>query len=87
MQEILSRFVKVRGYSWKKESQNGLTQPSQASTTAPVGRHFRQSSHSICDLQILPLEKNRRDNMNRKVRESFFINKFNCVLEGLNIKC
>ena len=26
-------------------------------------------------------------NMNRKVRESFFINKFNSVVDGLNIKC
>ena len=64
-----------------------VLKPSQENTTAPVGRHFRQLNHSVCDLQILPLEKNWRHNMNRKVRESFYINKFNSVVDGLNIKC
>ena len=64
-----------------------VVQPSQVNTSAPVGLHFRQSNHSVCDLEIVPIERNRRDNITRKVRESFFIKKYDTVENGLNIKC
>ena len=55
--------------------------------TAPVGIHFRQPGHSIHDLEIIPLEKIRQENsLLRKIRESFYIQKFNCVSKGLNKK-
>ena len=55
--------------------------------TAPVGIHFGQPGHSIHDLEIIPLEKIRQENsLLRKIRESFYIQKFNCVSKGLNKK-
>ena len=63
-----------------------ITQPSQANTTAPVGVHFRSNGHSLCDLEFIPIEKVHGDNMTRKVREHFLINKFDSVNKGLNIK-
>ena len=55
-------------------------------TTAPVGAHFRSQGHSVCDLEIVPIEKIRQDNQTRKVQESYHIRKFNCVRDGLNIR-
>ena len=63
-----------------------IIQYSQADTSAPVGVHFRSQGHSICDLEIIPIEKVSGDNMTRKVRESFFIKKFDTVDKGLNLK-
>lgn len=63
-----------------------VIQPGQENTSAPVGQHFRSTSHSICDLEIIPIEQIRQDDMTRKVRESYFIKKFRSVTNGLNIK-
>ena len=63
-----------------------IIQASQENTSAPVGLHFRSSGHSVCDMEIIPVEKNRSDSITRKVRESFYINKFDTVNNGLNIK-
>ena len=50
---------------------------------------IRQSNHSVCDLEIVPIERNRRDNITRKVRESFFIKKGSgeCSDVKLNLNC
>ena len=43
--------------------------------------------HSYADLSFIPIEKIRsRDSMVRKVRESYYIQKFNSVRSGLNKK-
>ena len=70
-----------------REHRGTVIQPAQADTTAPVGMHFRQPSHTYSNLQIIPFEKIlSEDPMVRKVRESFWINKFNTVHKGLNKK-
>ena len=63
-----------------------IIQSSQENTSAPVGAHFRGSGHSICDLEIVPIEKVRQENLTRKVRESLFIRRFDTVNCGLNIR-
>ena len=55
-------------------------------TTAPVGVHFRGQGHTVCDLEIIPIEKVRQCAVTRKVRESMYINKFDSVLSGLNVR-
>ena len=64
-----------------------MIQKGQEDTTAPVGVHFRQAGHSIHDLEIIPVERVRqKNNLLRKIRESFYIEKFNSVNKGLNKK-
>ena len=54
-----------------------VVQQCHVNTTAPVGVHFRSQGHSVCDLEIIPIEKIRQDNpLVRKVRESFYMDKF-----------
>ena len=63
-----------------------IIQPAQENNSAPVGCHFRSNGHAVCDLEITPIEHVTCDDLTRKVRESFYIQKFNTVLDGLNIK-
>ena len=64
-----------------------ITQLGQENTQAPVGVHFRAPGHSYADVSFIPIEKIRsRDSMVRKVRESYYIQKFNSVRSGLNKK-
>ena len=64
-----------------------VTQLGQENTQAPVGVHFRSPGHTYADLAFLPIEQIRsRDNMVRKVRESYYIKKFETVRGGLNKK-
>ena len=61
-----------------------ITQLGQENTEDPVGVHFRAPGHSYADLSFIPIEKIRsRDTMVRKVRESYYIQKFNSVRSGL----
>ena len=70
-----------------REHRGTVIQPSHVNTTAPVGLHFRQSSHSVCDLNFTPFESiNSKDPLVRKIREAYWINKFNSACRGLNIK-
>ena len=49
--------------------------------------HFRLPGHSVCDLQLIPIEKIKsKDTLVRKVREKYLINKFDSAYNGLNIK-
>ena len=63
-----------------------IIQPAQDNTSAPVGVHYRKAGHSICDLEMIPIEKIRQDGRTRKSRERFYIQKFDVVRAGLNIK-
>ena len=84
-------------YSYRREKKEAkerlrghrgtITQLGQENTQAPVGVHFRAPGHSYADLSFIPIEKIRsRDSMVRKVRESYYIQKFNSVRSGLNKK-
>ena len=54
-----------------------VTNQSQSETTLPVGSHFRLPGHSHSDMRLTPLEKIKsKDPFVRKVRESFYIAKF-----------
>ena len=86
-----SRMVKTRF----SEHLGSVTQPSQASTSKPVGVHFRSEGHSHCDMKILPIEKVRSsDRFVLEARERYWINKYNSVKvksmdimeHGMNIK-
>ena len=47
----------------------------------------KSQGHSVCDLEIIPIEKIRQDNpLVRKVRESFYIDKFDSAKNGLNVR-
>ena len=54
-----------------REHRGTVIQPGQVHTTAPVGVHFRLPGHSLCDLQLIPIEKNNsKDTLVRKVCEN-----------------
>ena len=57
------------------------TQPSQADTVKPIGRHFREPGHDPHNhLVMLPVEKiQSKDPFIRKAREAFYIKKFNTL--------
>ena len=64
-----------------------MVQKGQDQTTAPVGVHFRQPGHSIHDLEMIPIEKVRKeDTLLRKTRESYYIERLDTVNKGLNKK-
>ena len=66
-----------------------IKQLGQENTQAPVGVHFRAPGNSYADIFFIPIEKIRsRDSMVRKVRdwESYYIQKFNSLMSGLNKK-
>ena len=64
-----------------------VVQKGQDQTTAPVGVHFRQPGHSIHDLEMIPIEKVRKeDSLLSKTRESYYIERFDTVNKGLNKK-
>ena len=67
------RFAEHRGYVNNKDE-------SQA-----TGEHFNLPGHSLSDMTITILEKVRsNDDLYRKERETYFINKFNTYYHGLN---
>ena len=50
-----------------------------------TGEHFNLPGHTLSDLRITILEKVRsNDDMYRKERERYFIQKFNTYYKGLN---
>ena len=50
-----------------------------------TGQHFNQPGHSLSDLKITVIEKQKNeDDMYRKERERYFINKFNTFHKGMN---
>ena len=52
---------------------------------ATTGGHFNLPGHSLANLKIIILEKvKKNDEMYRKQREKYFINKFNTFYEGIN---
>ena len=63
-----------------------IIQPSQENCSAPKGIHFKSPGHSISDLRIIPIEHVKDGDLRRKVRESFYIQKFDTVYNGLNIR-
>ena len=70
---LKTRFLEHKGYIKNKK----LNQP--------TGHHFNSPGHSIDDLKIFIIEKVRKqDDVYRKIREQFHINKFNTYYEGMN---
>ena len=50
-----------------------------------TGEHFNSPGHSLSDLSIIVLEKvKKNDNLYRKEREEYFIQKCNTFYKGLN---
>ena len=53
-------------------------------TIAHVGVHFRLPGDSLCDLQLIPIEKiNSKDTLVRKVCEKYLISKFDAAYKWL----
>ena len=51
----------------------------------PTGYHFNQPGHSISDMRITVLEKvKHKDELYRREREKYFINKFDTFKNGMN---
>ena len=51
----------------------------------PTGAHFNLPGHSLADLKVLILEQTKyNDELYRKIREEYLINKFNTFNKGLN---
>ena len=65
---------------------NSIVQACQATTTLPVGEHFRSAGHSVADFAFTPIEKIFGGVFVRKAREKRLINKFNLIDYGLNKK-
>ena len=77
------------------EHLGSVTQPSQESTTKPVGVHFRSPGHTHANMVFLPVEKIRsKDKFVMEARESYWIDKYKSVKvtdsetieHGLNLK-
>ena len=64
---------------------NTILQDCHASTSAPVGQHFRSIGHSHTDFQVTPFEKIYSRNAHiRKAREAYLIDKYQLLTRGLN---
>ena len=64
-----------------------IRQNCHQNTMAPVGQHFRGRGHSAENFEFTPFEKIYSKNIFvRKIRERYFINKFNMIDAGLNKK-
>ena len=73
--ELRKRFSDHKGYIENKHL-NTVT-----------GFHFNSVGHSLDNVKILIIEKVRKlDTQYRKERETYLINKFNTMYEGLNKK-
>ena len=58
---------------------------SNEDTTKPTGAHFNSPGHSLKDMKVTIIEKvKKEDDMYRKVREKYHIEKFNTFHQGLN---
>ena len=69
------------------EHVGSATQPSQATTTKPVGEHFRLPGHSHADMVFLPIEQVRvKDRFVLEARESYWIKNYDSLDKGLNKK-
>ena len=54
-------------------------------TDTPTGAHFNTPGHSLSDMKIIILEQVKvQDQLYRKEREHYFINKFNTYHQGMN---
>ena len=54
----------------------------------PCGIHFSKPGHSLQDIQAIAFEKVfREDPIFRKERESYWINKYQAIEHGANLKC
>ena len=53
-----------------------------------VGRHFNQPGHSVADMRICGIERvlPRGDPAIRKIRESLWIDRYDCIANGANIR-
>ena len=52
-----------------------------------TGDHFNLPGHSLANMKVSILEAvKKNDDLNRKERETYFINKFNTYYHGLNKK-
>ena len=72
---LQARFADHRGYVTNKHLNKA------------TGVHFNLPGHSIADMEVTILEKVlNKDSNFRKIRETFFIEKFNTKYKGLNRK-
>ena len=71
-----------------QEHRGSATNPSEANTNKPVGKHFRLPGHGLKDMNILPIEKlQSNDPWIRKIREKFYIQRLETLEpSGLNKK-
>ena len=64
-----------------------IRQDCHQNTVTPVGQHFRGRGHSAENFEFTPFEKiYSKDPYIRKIREKYWINKFNMIDAGLNKK-
>ena len=72
--EMSERFAEHRGYVNNKELDK------------PTGHHFNQPGHDISNMQVTILQKlkGNSNELYRKEREKYLINKFNTFKEGMN---
>ena len=52
----------------------------------PVGEHLRRDSHSVSDMIFCPFENIYGRDFVRKSREKMYINKYQLIDHGMNIK-
>ena len=68
-----------------KEHKSTITNRCHQDTKTSVGQHFRAKGHSIQNFTMVPIEKIRsNDPFVRKVREKYYIKKFDLINDGLN---
>ena len=72
-QKFASRIAQHRGYIQNRKFNQ------------PTGYHFNQPGHSVSDMSVTILEKVKyRDELYRREREKYLINKFDTYKNGMN---
>merc|ERR1719186_1859050 len=66
------------------EHKGTITYPCHENTSAPIGRHYRDTpGHDASQLMFIPVEKQRKsDPFLRRAREKMYINKFRMLEDG-----
>ena len=72
-----------RGLKYRLADHRGYVNREYLNT--PTGAHFNTPGHSLSDLSVTILEQMKnKDDIYRKEREKYFMNKFNTIYKGLN---
>ena len=80
-----SRYVGQSGQKCAQRMAQHRGYVNNRNLNQPTGNHFNQPGHSVSDMKITVLEKvKQRDELYRREREKYFINKFDTFKNGLN---